>query len=190
MINRLLPILLIVVSVVILAMYVHPTYTGDIATLSAEVTGYDAALESAKRFKEKEAQLSGQRSLIPPDQLTRLEAFLPDSVDNVQLILDLNALAARSNVRLSALTVASAPTVESSSDGMTQLPLEGQKPYEALQVSVTAQGTYGAFRTFLASAENSLRPLDITELNVSEGGVATIPGSHTYAMTFRIYWLR
>ncbi|KND47019.1 MAG: putative pilO [Parcubacteria bacterium C7867-004] len=188
--SRIIPIILVIGSIALFALYVHPTYTQSIATLSGEIKGYDAVLASAKRFKEKQSDLSAQKSAIPLDQLARLEAFLPDTVDNVQLILDLNALAARSGVSLSDLDVALPEKKDEQIDGSGRISLTGQNPIETLEVSLSITGSYGAFRTFLAAAENSLRPLDIVEIVVTDEGAEAAAGTHNYDVTFRIYWLR
>lgn len=201
MITKLFPILILLGALGIFIGYVHPTYTGKVAELSTEIKNYDAALESAKQFKLKEVQLSAERAALSAEQITRLEAFLPDSVDNVQLILDLNSLAARSGVQLSDFDIkdsdsestqsqAGGPVLVAGDASMPPssgaLPLSGQKPVDSLEISVTADATYASFRTFLAGVENSLRPLDIVELSLKDAE----SGIYTYQITFRLYWLR
>ncbi|MGE5541061.1 MAG: hypothetical protein ACM3TU_02130 [Bacillota bacterium] len=187
MIGRILPIVLILVSLGLFAGYISPTYNGKIVPLQQQITQFNRTLVAAADFNQKEAQLASDRSAIPSDALKRLESYLPDGVDNVQLILDLNALAARSGVQLSNFdidTKSSTEGTDQSSNG--QLPLEsGAKPTDSLDLTVKATGTYGAFRTFLGGVEKSLRPLDLVQmsLNDSESGV------YTYELTFRIYWL-
>ena len=189
MTSRIFPILLIILAIGIFAGYVHPTYTKQVDALALEIKDYDAVLLSARQFKEKQAQLLNEKDAITAEQLARLEAFLPDSVDNVQLILDLNALATRSGILLSELDV-SVPVapLEGSTD---PLALEAQGPTDSIQVSVNATGSYAAFHTFLAAVENSLRPLDLVEIDVKDAATGVASGGiHDYEMTFNIYWLR
>ena len=54
------------------------------------------ALAAAITYATQQNELAAARNAIDPADLNRLVAFLPSSVDNVGLILDLNALAARS----------------------------------------------------------------------------------------------
>ena len=182
MISKLFPILILLGAIGLFAGYVNPTYTGDIQMLNAEIKNYDAALEAAERFKAKEIQLTGEKNALPADQIERVEAFLPDSVDNVQLILDLNSLAARSGVQLSDFD-----TAETESEGSTDaLQATTQEPYDTLELSASAVGSYPAFRTFIAGVENSLRPLDIVEVAVKD----SLTGVYTYDITLRLYWLK
>ncbi len=184
MITRIFPIILFLASIGLFFGYIHPTYTGDIASLSADIENYDAALASAKRFKEKEVQLAGNKNTFSAEQIARLESFLPDSVDNVQLILDLNSLASRSGVQLSDFDVGESGESDTAQKGTPSLVV--QAPYDSLDLSVSAVGTYASLRTFLAGVENSLRPLDVVELSVKD----STTGVYTYEITFRLYWLR
>lgn len=182
MIARLLPIVLILIAAGLFFGYVNPTYTGQIASLKGEIASYDAALAAAQSFSDKEAQLAQERSAIPAEDEARVEAFLPDGVDNVQLILDLNALAARSG-----LTLANFDTEDvSGRSGGNQLPLTSEGPVESLNLTVSGVGSYKAFKTFLMGAERSLRPMDLVDLTVDDSPT----GVYNYDMTFRIYWLR
>ena len=187
MTSRIVPILFILIAVGLFFGYINPTYTGKIAELDAEINGYENALAAADRFAEKESELLLQREGIPTEGIARIEAFLPDGVDNVQLILDLNSLASRSGLQLSDFDVASSEEGETESPrGQDQLSLQSDGPSESLDISVSAVGTYASFKSFLEGVEWSLRPLDLVELTVQDSQT----GVYNYDMTFRIYWLR
>lgn len=182
MISRLLPFVLILIAIGLFFGYVDPTYTGAVASLKTEIASYDAALAAAQNFSDKEAQLAQQRANINPADEARVETFLPDGVDNVQLILDLNSLASRSGLTLSNFDTQDV----SGQSNSNQLPLASENPVESLNLSVSGVGNYKAFKTFLTGAELSLRPMDLTNLTVE----VTPSGVYNYGMTFRIYWLR
>lgn len=191
---RLFPIVPFLAALGLFFGYVHPTYTGSISALNNEIKSYDAALAAADRFAEREAALSAERAAIPPEGLARLEALLPDGVDNVQLILDLDALASRSGLSLTDFDVA---TGGASTDPNSTAPagaiapgegveLGGIDPVDSIDLAVTATGTYASLRTFLTGVERSLRLLDLVELTVEDSET----GVYSYDMTFRLYWLR
>lgn len=204
--SRIIPLLLLIGAIGLFVGYTQPTYGGSVAVLKEEIASLDSALHAAEQFKQKEAQLIQQRSAMPAEQLARLESFLPDSVDNVQLIVDLNSLASRSGIQLSEFSIAEESQGDSSvsaaavsgapgaspltspgtaGQGNT-LALQSSEPTESLELSVSATGSYAAFRTFLTSVEQSLRPLDVIELTVKDSNT----GVYTYDVTFRLYWLR
>jgi hypothetical protein len=184
MISKLIPIALALAALGLFLGYVQPTYSGSIAALQTEIKDLDTALVAAREFKDKEVQLTQERATIPDGQLARLESALPDSVDNVQLIVDLNSLAARSGVELSQFNIGTAASDASS--GQPDAALTSGEPTESLEISVSATATYASFRIFLEGIETSLRPLDVVELSVQDSDT----GVYTYDMTLRFYWLR
>ena len=182
--SRIVPVLLILIAFGIYFGYVNPTYTGEVAKLKAEINGYDGALAAADRFLAREGEILTERQSIPDAGFARVEAFLPDGVDNVQLILDLNALASRSGLSLSNFDIAVNERNENARSDQFSLVDEG--PVASLDLSVSATGTYSSFKSFLRGVEWSLRPLDLVQLSIDDSQ----SGIYTYSMTFRIYWLR
>jgi hypothetical protein len=186
MIPRLFPFFTIAIAIGLFFGYINPTYTGVIATLKSQVSNFDRALAAAEEFKQREAQLLAEENAIPADGLARLQSFLPDGVDNVQLILDLNNLATRSGLKISNFAVTqSGDTATAPMNTLTGLPLATNTPTDSITMSVSATGTYASFRSFLAAAEQSLRPLDLVHMTLQDSET----GVYTYQMTFRIYWL-
>ncbi len=182
--SRLVPIIAILIAIGLFFGYINPTFKGSIAANQAQIQSFDSALSAAKRFRDKEAELSIARNAIPPDQLKRLEAFLPDGVDNVQLILDLDALAARSGMRLSNFDTSDpGDEVTSVEGGFT---VAAENPVDSIDLTMNATGSYAALRTFLAGIEQSLRPLDVVAIQV----VPSPTGVYSYDLTLRLYWLR
>lgn len=194
--SRLLPIIALLFAIALFFLYIKPTYSGSVHDTSQQIASFDQALAAADRFQQKETQLTQARAQIPADSLSRLSEFLPDGVDNVQLILDMDALAARSGITLSDFNTqdssgsGSSPTTNGSTPASTlpsspSLSLTSSSAIDSLNLTFKATGTYSSFRTFLAAMENSLRPLDVVNLDVTEAD----NGVYTYGMTVRIYWL-
>lgn len=178
--SRLLPIIAFIAALLIFFLYVGPTYSGAIAKKEAAIAADDQALTAASQYAAKENELISAENNIDPAALDRLSGFLPDSANDVGLILDIDALAAKDGLNLTSIDVAS----------QQNQPAGGQAnsgtPYNSLDLTLSATGTYGSFRAFLASIEQSSRLLDIEDLTVK--GSAT--GVYTYTMTIRLYWLQ
>lgn len=187
--NRILALIFVLIAIGLFFGYIQPTWSGDIAATKSQIASYDSALLAASRFSTNEAALEQKRNQIPADKIDRLNAFLPDSVDNVQLILDLNALATRSGVTISDFTTGDTPNDGSSNSGQTaQGGLTGNasaSAIDSLTLSVSAVGSYDAFRAFLSGIEQSLRPLDVEVITISDSET----GVYTYDMTLKFYWL-
>ena len=187
MMNRFFPIFLILVAIGIVFGYVYPTYTGAITAAQQQISSYDAALSAASAFSQKENDLLAKRNAISATDLTRLQTYLPDGVDNIQLIVDLDALAAKYGVVLSGFSIQHNTAGSSNGAASSTVPtaLQSTNVTDSLDLSVSATGTYDAFQSFLTAAEQSVRPLDITQLSLKYSST----GVYTYTITFRIYWL-
>ncbi len=175
MTSRAVPLVCLILAFGIALGYVSPMYTEDITELQAAIENNDKALAAAKAYKEKENQLVAEKDNIPPADLARLQTLLPDSVNNVRLILDLNALAARTGVVLTSIDVA---TLSQSTEG-------SDNPIGAIDLTLAATGSYRSFHNFLLGVERSARLLDVVKIGVTGSDT----GVYQYAVTLRIYWL-
>jgi len=183
--SRLIPVAAILIALGLFFGYINPTITGPIAETKQKIKEYENALAAAKRFSEKLDQLDTERKAIPAESIVRLESLLPNGVDNVQLILDIDGLASRTGLVLSDFSTTE-PEDREEQTISSGIQISNQAAVDSIELSTSAVGTYSEFRTFLASAEHSLRPLDLINLSVSTGE----KGNYVYDMTFRLYWLR
>lgn len=182
--NRFLATIALLLAFATFFVYINPLWNGAIADTKAAIEQNDKALASAKEYKDRQTELIGIRDAIDPVALERLEKFLPDSVDNVGLILDLNSLAARSGFALSSIDVSeSGRGTVPSSEGLSSADVN---PVGFIDLTLSAVGTYSAFQTFLQGVERSQRLLDVRDLKVTGSN----SGLYNYQMIVRIYWLR
>lgn len=191
--TRLLPFVLVLLSGAIFYWYINPTYTQGIMQSQQKIASYERALKAAESYTSRETELIAERNQIPAESLSRVQTFLPDDVDNVQLILDLSSLAARSGVTVSGFAISktpgaaaadAVPAINGSQPGLSSA-VGSSNLTDSLDVSVTVAGSYDGFYNFLTQTEKSLRLLDVTNLTVSSAA----NGLYTYNVTFRLYWL-
>jgi Tfp pilus assembly protein PilO len=188
--SRILPSIALMIAIGIFFGYVNPTWKGSIAEIKSAIESDKQALAAADDYIAKQNALASARNAIEPDNLARLSVFLPDSVDNVGLILDINALAARSGLSLSNIDVVTNESDRSDNSnrsiGIGGLQSSKLNPVGSVDLSLSAVGTYSSLQAFLIGLENSARLLDVNDLVVkgSETGV------YSYKMTVRLYWLR
>ena len=179
--SRLLPVSALFVAAGIFFAYINPTWTGSIAATQVAIAADNQTLAAANHYAEQQNQLASERNAIAPSNLAQLEEFLPNSVDNVSIILDLNALAARSGLTLSGANVANTGAQSS-----TGAPTTSSNPVGSVNLLLNATGTYGALQNFLNGVEHSRRLLDVQDLAITGSDT----GVYTYTMTLRLYWLR
>ena len=191
--SRILPVLALVIAIGVFFTYVSPVWSGPIAETKAAIASDEQTLQAAADYVAKQNQLAAARNAIDPDNLARLETFIPDSVDNVGLILDINALAARSGLSLSNIDIinASASSGAGAAAAPPDLSTSGASatrpsPVNSIDLTLAAIGTYKSLQDFLAGIEKSARLLDVQDITVKGSN----SGVYTYQMVVRLYWLR
>ena len=74
--------------------YTQPTYL-DVQGLRTQIDQYNEALDKAAQLQSLKQSLLSRYNAFNPDDIDRLHKLLPDHVDNVRLVLDLDNLAGR-----------------------------------------------------------------------------------------------
>ncbi len=180
--NRPVALIALLMALGIFFGYINPTWNGTIADANAAIATDDQALLAANQYTARQNALVAARAAINPTDLSHLMTFLPDSANNVGVILDLNALAARSGFSLSDVdvAVAAASAAPSGAGG------NAVSPVSSIDLSINAVGTYTAFHKFIDGIERSQRLLDVRSLTIK----GSDSGIYTYQMVLRLYWLR
>ena len=183
--TRILPALAFVAALGIFFAYVRPAWSGSIAVTKAAIAADDDALLSSGQYSRQQNQLASARDTIDPANLAALSTFLPDSVDNVGLILDLNALAARSGFSVSSIDVITGDVGTAKARTTGALPA-AVNPVGSVDLSLSGVGTFSALRSFLIGIEKSSRILDVRDLVIKGSDT----GVYEYKMIISLYWLR
>lgn len=173
-------------------MYTQPTYD-SVQTENAQIAQYDEALSKASELQQLKQSLLSRYNTFDSTQIDRLQKLLPDHVDNVRLILDIDSLAGKHGMALQNVVV-SQNSSSQGSQSATGIIGASKQSYDALTIKFTTQGSYDTFRQFLAAVESSLRIVDLVSLNIARGSSGTqgnvaVP-LYTYNITLRTYWLK
>jgi len=187
MTRNIIAIILLAVAVAIFILYTKPVYD-SVQGLQAQTAQYDAALSKATQLQEVKQSLLSKYDSFDPNAVSRLTTMLPDQVDNIRLILDLDNLAGRYGMALQNVNIS---TPSSESGNVQGAIADASQPYDSLTLQFTTHGTYAQFMQFITSLEYSLRLVDLISLNVSGGDTAATTGQpqYTYSMTIQTYWL-
>src|SRR3990167_8725233 len=92
MFRFIMPVILIGIAVTTFFMFTNPVYK-DISELRAEVASYNEALDNSKALENERDKLTAKYNAINPENLTKLEKLLPENVDNIRLILEIERIA-------------------------------------------------------------------------------------------------
>ncbi len=169
--------------------YTKPTY--DAAQVArAHIAEYDVALVKANELQErKQALLKKYNDFLPEDR-DRLQKLLPDHVDNVRLILDLDNIASRHGMALQNVVVSTPGAGQSTQTAVGTISSSRQK-YDVLTTKFSTQGTYTALQQLMTDLETSLRIIDLVSLKVGAGAESSNPEQlYSFEVTLRTYWLK
>jgi len=197
-----MPIILIGIAGSLFFVFTNPLYK-DILLLNIDVASYNSALDNSKMFENERDKLAAKYNAINPDNLMKLQKFLPQNVDNVRLILEIGQIALpygmvlkdvkynviapdTTNVTLAKRTVIQGGVVA-----------EVSKDYGIFDLEFSTSGTYNNFINFTKDLESNLRIVDISSIIFSSDTGSTtnngqISSSEIYKYNFKIktYWLK
>ena len=179
--KTLLPIVFILIAGAIFFGFIDPSYK-RVQTLRVEEARFDQALTRSRELQQTRDQLLSRYNTLSPNDIDRLEKLLPDNIDNVRLILDLDTIASQFGMRVRNISISAiGPRVESG-----RVDTGSENGFGTLMLSFSVTTTYEKFRTFLESLERSLRLVDVT--NVSFASVQS--GLYDYQVSIKTYWLK
>ncbi len=185
------PIILITISVAVFFTFAKPIYT-EISTLKTEVAAYDEALSNSKALEGERDKLTQKFNSIGSENLSRLEKLIPESVDNIRLILEIEKLAQPYGMALRDVKYETTEE-EPKEEGIIQnIPvMESNKDYGVWNLEFSIEGNYDNFMNFLRDLENNLRLVDIDSVSFSSNaGVGPSANIYKYDFKIRTYWLK
>lgn len=178
---------LIIVSIAVFFGYINPTYgaaTGEtslaeksIKELEEEKARYTEALNKTIEIEDARKGLIVKYNAIPSEDREALEKLLPDHIDSVRLILDINNVASEYGMALRNISLA-----DEGPKGTTLGP--GSEHVQTVGLTFTVEGPYEKFRGFLRDMEKSLRLVDVTSI-----GFAAAEDAYSYGVTLSTYKL-
>jgi len=179
--NRLLtPLILIIVAVGVFFMFTNPLLT-RIDGLKAEIASYDEALVNANKLAEMRDVLSKKKNDIRPEDLDSIEKMVPDTIDNVRLILDLQKIGQDKGLDLRNIRI----TSKGSRSAKDAIGPESTK-YDSVAMGFSVTASYDRFRTLMTAIERSLRLMDVTTISFTAGD----KDEYDYNVEIRTYWLK
>lgn len=177
-----LPIIIAAAAIGLFVLYTNPQYQ-QVKELSAQAAQYDDALSKAQQLRSLRDQLLSKRNTFSPDDLQRLTHALPDNVDNIRLIIDINNIAARHGLSLKTISVGA---VSDSSTPRSALAVGSSgDAVGSVTVDFTVTASYADFVALLHDLEHSLRIVDVEKVGFRVGA----SDSNDYQFTIRTYWL-
>lgn len=159
---------------------------GDLRAQKGELV---AALSQAQELRTVAERLRSEYYGFTEEERDRLNRLIPDNVDNVRLIIDINNIATRYGMTVKDAKI----KTESKKDDTGQDPNvklinnpSGAIGQGTVTIAFTVEGSYEVFREFLGDLASSLRLVDVKRLSFK----ATDKDTYQYSVELSTYWLK
>lgn len=158
-------LLLIIISITLALVYIRPTLA-SIRVVQDELFEYSDAVAKAEEFNQRLRELLTIEKSFSAQNIASLNEFLPETIDTVQVMRDIEFIALQSNVTLGSIGASEtvSPTQEFTFED--ELPESPTLPYVDFTVDVT--GSYNEVKNFLANVETNSYILEIVALDLAE----------------------
>lgn len=177
-----IPLVLVGSAFSLFTLYTNPQYQ-EIKTLSAQNSSYEDALTKATELRKLRDSLSSKRNTFSVEDVSKLEHMLPDNVDNIRLVIDVNNIAARHSLALSNVQLGDVSDARNS----RQAAAVGSSgdPVGSVEIGFSVSANYDGFLAFLQDLEHSLRIVDVEKItfHADKGDLST------FDVRIRTYWL-
>ena len=180
------------VAVAVFFTLTNPLY-GDISDLRERSLSYDEALGNSKALENARDELTRKKNAIDPNNLLKLEKLLPENIDNIRLILEIEKIALPYGMVLKDIKYSTDSDATKTGTAGIAGGVSRNKEYGIWNLEFSTTGTYNNFLNFTKDLERNLRIVDISSINFSSGGGgANTPGGESYKYDFKIktYWLK
>lgn len=204
--RNIFPIIFILFSIGIFVGFVIPMYK-EASLLKVDVASYNQALSRSTELEKTRDLLLKNYNEISVADKEQLSRFLPNTVDNIQLILEIQKIATSYNMSLKNIKFENPQTVSNTKQSQ---PSSGNQPmvvstpstiatlpYGIFNLEFSTQAPYAVFIEFLKDLERNLRLIDVQNVtfSVPASGETKItegqdPNVYTYTLKIQTYWLK
>jgi hypothetical protein len=166
-------IILIGISAGLFFWYMQPAWA-VVGQTQLQVNQYKSDVAQAEAAKTKYSQLITTYNSFSPDDLVKLQKFLPRGIDPIRFSLALNSVASAYSPGLASISVGTAGAVVGSG-------------YYVMPITFSVAMTYPNFLLFLRDLERSLPPTDVTNLSFTSPDAGS---TYTFTVTAQTYYLQ
>ncbi len=179
------PLLLFVISIGIFVSYLYPSYMA-LGKQQERNEHFTDALTQKDSLHNLREELNSKFLSFAKKDTDRLAKLLPDQFNAIQIIIDLDALATETGVRITRFSPSMVEQRAQSADATSIVATAASAG--SLKIHVVA--TYEQFLIFLRSLESSLTLYDVTDLSLGGGSKASVgDDSIELDLTLKTYWL-
>ena len=192
-------IALLGISVALFMFQIQPRYD-HAKEIKVKVERLTSALEKTASIRKLRASLSKKYADFSKENLDRLQKLLPDNVNNVRLILDIDGIASQYGLRLKNVSISESKKPKMKSEVIIGSGNDDLTDYQSRALGFSVTATYSEFKAFLQDLESSLRLLDVVSISMSSANKnpnSFLPGlqsvtepTYEFSILLKTYWLK
>ena len=191
--NLFISILLIIISVGIFFTYIDGEYQEILEKKKIKQGYVDQEFKTNQIIKERR-ELITQYEKIDPEVITKgLNKLLPDYVDNVELVVDIERIIKGEGIPIRIDDI-SLTTVDNTNnkDQEGKIEFEENKNYNNIIVGFSFVTKYEIFKRFMVTIKESLRVFDVVSVNFSpqSDSAGKAGDNFKFDIQLRTYWLK
>lgn len=193
-------ILFIIVAIALFFIVANPLY-GEVKQLRTDVSTYNTALNNSTELQKTRDSLIEIYKNIKIEDKDRLTHFLPSTISNIELILEIEKIANLhgmpiGDIKFETKNLESKDTTNIGNIVVAENNPSDYLPYGIFPMEFIIEGRYDTFVTFLKDLEDNLRLVDIKSIYFKVPPPVTILGNTTdsnvysYILKVETYWLK
>jgi Tfp pilus assembly protein PilO len=183
--KSLTPIIFIIISVIIFFTITDPVYK-EVNKLKIKYAQYQDVLVKSEELLAQRKALQDKYNSFAETDLTRLKKLLPDTVDNVRLIIDIDEIAKRYGLTINNVRLDDSKATKTGVNDATATITAGGGMYGTIPMGFSVNADYDTFLSFLSDLEGSLRIVDVTNIGLKPGA----NGIYSFNVSLKTYWLK
>lgn len=192
------PILLIAIAGILFFTITNPFFK-DVKKLRNEISIYSEALNNSSELQNIRDELINVYKNIKIEDKDKLESLLPNTIKNVELILEIEKIANINGMPIKNISFDSKILEDEASKGgivIVDGAEEANLPYGVFPMNFVVDGRYETFLSFLKDLERNLRLVDVKSLTFSVPEEKSKPDDKTdtsiysYSLDIETYWLK
>ncbi len=193
----LFPLSLILIACILFFAVVNPM-RAEVAQLGSDVLIYNTALDNSTELQKTRDQLVDVYKNIKQEDKDRLAHFLPNTVNNIRFILEIEQIANLHSMPIENIKFQAQESIPEAPKGANGTVITSNNPaialpYGIFPVEFTTTGSYEAFGQFLQDIEHNLRLVNVKSISFTtptQQQAIADPNTYTYLLKVETYWLK
>ena len=195
--KNLMPIILILAAIGVFFAFTDPKYN-NVKDLQKEIEQNNRTLDLASELRQKREDLRQKYNQISDEEKFDLQKLLPDTVDNVRLIIDISNIAEKYGIVIQDIEIvqdedsqSDIKVVNSDFEGVTDrsaISYPDTSKIGIISFSFSVVTQYDVFIDFLKDLEEALRIVDVRSIDIERVDDKSV--FYNYSVNLDTYWLK